>query len=275
MAKRNRGTLKNYFRQGAMPSAEHFSDLIDSSVNKIEEGFDKTPEHGLKVAALDAHARLMTFYRDSDPSRELWSVGLQPDSDRLQIDRHLSDGQEVMDDTTPLLTLTPEGRMGVNTSAPRHALEVNGVISAPGRAGVQWAETLPADGQWHDITPRLEGCQAFEVVAGVGIRHSGRYALLHAIALNTCAPSGFLFNFFGHKNRINAHHAYYHSRADKLTLRWLRDDTPTHGHDGIRPYRLQIRTHTSYGDGIVIRYHLTQLWHDAYMHDCLLPAQEE
>ncbi|MBI0440405.1 hypothetical protein F7093_21965, partial [Dickeya dianthicola] len=148
-------------------------------------------------------------------------------------------------------------------------------LGAQGRAGAQWADRLPADGDWHDLTPTLEGCQAFEVVAGVGIRHSGRYALIHAIALNTCAPSGFWFNFFNRKNRISARHAYYHSRADKLTLRWLRDDTPAGGHDGIRPYRLQIRTHTSYGDGIMIRYHLTQLWHDAYMHHSLLPADEE
>ncbi|MFB1116885.1 hypothetical protein [Dickeya dadantii] len=275
MAKRNRGTLKNYFRQGAMPSAEHFSDLIDSSVNKIEEGFDKTPEQGLKIAALDTHARLMTFYRDSDPTRPLWSVSLQPDSDLLRVNRHAGDGNGTVADAEPLLTFTPDGRAGINTTTPRHALDVNGVIGAQGRAGAQWADRLPADGEWHDLTPKLEGCQAFEVVAGVGIRHSGRYALIHAIALNTCAPSGFFFNFFNRKNRISAHHAYYHSRADKLTLRWLRDDTPAGGHDGIRPYRLQIRTHTSYGDGIVIRYHLTRLWHDAYMHDCLLPAGEE
>lgn len=273
MAKRNRNTLKNYFRQGAMPSAEHFADLIDSSVNKIEEGFDKTPDQGLKVSTLDAHARLMTFYRDHDPTRERWSLTLQPDTHHLAWQRHTDNGRG-QNDATAQLTLTPEGYTGINTATPRHALDVQGVIASEGRCGTQWAERLPADGQWHDLTPPLEGCQAFEVVAGVGIRHSGRYALMHAIALNTCAPDGFWFNLFGHKNRIRPRHAYYHSRADKLALRWHRESASSDRHSPLRRYRLQIRTQTTYGEGIVVRCHLTQLWHDAYMQGSLPPVSE-
>ncbi|NQZ13061.1 MAG: hypothetical protein HRT35_38435, partial [Algicola sp.] len=74
MAKRNRSTLRNYFRVGAMPSAEHFADLVDSSINKLEEGFDKTPADGFKVSSLEDNAKLVSFYRDTAPNVSLWSI---------------------------------------------------------------------------------------------------------------------------------------------------------------------------------------------------------
>lgn len=37
MAKRNRETLKSYFRRGCMPKEDHFSDLIDSMLNLVDD----------------------------------------------------------------------------------------------------------------------------------------------------------------------------------------------------------------------------------------------
>lgn len=88
------------------------------------------------------------------------------------------------------LSMTPTGQVGINTATPRQTLDVNGTIASQGRMGSVIMDTpVPADGEWHDITPELEGCHMFEVVAGIGIRYSGRYALVHAIAINTCAPN--------------------------------------------------------------------------------------
>ena len=41
MAKKNRRSLKNAFREGAQPSADAFADLIDSALNVVDDGFDK------------------------------------------------------------------------------------------------------------------------------------------------------------------------------------------------------------------------------------------
>ena len=50
MPRRDRNTLKNYFKKGRLPSSVHFADLIDSMVNKIDDGFNKQPDTGLELA---------------------------------------------------------------------------------------------------------------------------------------------------------------------------------------------------------------------------------
>ncbi len=48
MAKQTRDTLKQFFSAGKLPTEEHFSDLIDSSLNTLDEGFDKSEEFGFE-----------------------------------------------------------------------------------------------------------------------------------------------------------------------------------------------------------------------------------
>lgn len=307
-----------------MPSAEHFADLVDSSLNTLEEGFDKTPEQGFKISSLDEQASLISFYRNSEPDTRLWSASYDGGTDSLLFNRHLSlvnplspvnpdklttafsavDGvsassdagqnesgqntagpnkagqhessKEASKEGQAVLSLTQQGYVGIGQRTPEQMLDVAGVIRSHGREGTQQGQTLsvPADGRWHTISPRLEGCQALEVVAGVGIRRTGRYALIRAVAMNTCAPEGFFFNFLRRKNRIKAQHAYYRSSADKLKLRWVRDRKDPDNSDTYRPYYLQIRSNTRYGEGIAIRYHITRLWHDDYMQNSQMSAEE-
>lgn len=262
-----------------MPSAEHFGDLIDSCVNELDEGFSKPPASGLQLTALDQQ-HLLSFYQKSNPNTSLWHIGFTSQSltDHPQTgtsdanDQHNFSQQAGLqfvagdgETTRPHVTFTASGQVGIQTETPRHALDVGGIIASRGRQGYQpVTDAIPADGEWHDITGALEGCQMFEVVAGIGIRHSGRYALLHAIASNTCAPAHWWWQFWRRKNPIKTQHAYFNSMADRLALRWKQ----TTEQGAIRPYVLQIRTNTSYGAHQFIRYHITQLWDDAYMTRC-------
>lgn len=266
MAKRNRSTLRNYFRVGAMPSAEHFADLVDSSINKLEEGFDKTPEDGFKVSSLEDNAKLVSFYRDTAPNVSLWSISYDARIDSLLF-HHQDQTKTGETAAEPVLSMTQQGRVGVNTVAPAQALDVNGVVKSIGRMGTQPLpdQNVPADGQWHNITELLEGCHALEVVAGVGIKRKGRYALLRAVALNTCNPTGFWSKLFNWKNPIKCQQAYYKSSADKLNLRWVAAEHDGDSSAAYRPYYLQARSNTDYGEGYFIRYHITQLWFDDYM----------
>lgn len=269
MAKRNRSTLKNYFRHGTMPSAEHFSDLIDSCVNQSDEGFIKPAETGLQLRALDQQ-HLLSFYQQNSPDTPLWHVGFAPQSINLQVFANpvadITDENPEGSETVQAISLsmTPKGQVGINNAAPRQALDVNGTIASQGRMGSAMIDTpVPADGEWHDITPELEGCHMFEVVAGIGIRYSGRYALAHAIAINTCAPNKRWWHW-GDKNPIHMTQAFFHSSADKIQLRWRQ-----HNHLGtLRPYALQIRTNTPFGADQTIQYHITQLWNDPFMQQC-------
>lgn len=251
MSKKNRDTLKNFFQKGALPSEEHFRDLIDSSLNMIDEGFSRSPTNGVEITPHGDHDTLISFFQGRDPVRPTWSVSHDRDKDKLLFNPRKDD------DTTPSpsLTLDPEGRVGVNNKDPEWDLDVRGVVRSEGRiggnpAGETW---VPADGKWHNITDPLTGCHAFEVMAGVGKKKTGRYALMHAFALNTFNPKGFFFNFLNLKKRIHYHQAYYISLSAKLKLRW---------HEKDKKYFLQLRSNTDYGDGIRIRFYITKLWFD-------------
>lgn len=100
---------------------------------------------------------------------------------------------------------------------------------------------VPANGKWHNLTDWENTCCAYSVTAGCGSRKSQRYALLHAIAMHC----------FDSKLKIKQTRSWYMFFLSKLQVRWKnRDDY----------YALQIRTRRNYGQGVMIRCKLTELW---------------
>lgn len=253
MAKKNRSTLKRYFHEGALPSEDQFGDLIDSSLNTIDEGFDKTPENGFEISLVGDHARLISFFKSSADKDAVWTINYDKEQDRLLIKKPGTDVE-----TAPVMSFTGVGNVGVNKINPAYTLDVEGVIASHGRIGANPTQqkTVAADGQWHNITGALNGCQALEVMAGVGDKGTGKYALMRAVALNTFNPKGYLFNFLNLKKRIKYQQSYYLSRANRIKLRWFGE-----GQD----YYLQMRTSCVYDEGVQIRYFITKLWFDEDM----------
>lgn len=267
MGERDRATLKALFREGALPTAVDFGDLIDSTVNRVEDGFDKDEEKGLRLTSEGTSRSLLSFYRGLEADEEAWRVEHGVEKGTLLF--QAGGGAESYDigsgaaraPGSPGLALTRAGRVGVNVEKPEWQLDVGGVARMEGRIGKPWskAESVPADGGWKDITETLTGCQAFEVVAGVGgTRGKGRYSMLHAIALNPYHPGNRLRNWLFRRRSIKAQTAVYGSYADRLQLRWKSEP-------GLHNYRLQLRTNAGFGDGFVVRYYLTKLWFDPEM----------
>lgn len=244
--------MKQFFADGSLPSADHFGDLIDSTLNLINEGFDKTPPDGFKISTIGEHRRLISFYRSGDPNNAVWTIEYDQDKDSLLISNPRRAGE-------PAIALDGDGRIGVNKVDPQATLDVGGVVAAEGRLGANpdGFTSVPADGEWHDITGDLEGCNAFEIMAGVGSSGTGRYALMRAIALNAYNPRGWLFNFFNRKKRIRYQQSYYLSRGNRIKLRWHSD--------GKKKYTLQMSTACGYGGDVNIRFYLTRLWFDTLM----------
>ena len=299
MSKRNRNTLKHYFREGALPTVAHFEDLIDSSVNILEEGIYKTPKDGWQVASLAKQDQLISFYQGSVDNRPRWSIGFSQDASALLFNQCEGGYQGKAVKRQTVLSLNEGGQVGVNHDAPQVPLDVKGVIRSTGRIGSTFTgdkeaekidsqvleasalsvdETIPtkipADGKWHRITPILEGCHGFEITAGVGVRWSGNYALLRATALNTCDPRGWfawLYRFFPSLNRqspIHCQQAYYLSRADKLKLKWVEVKPSKTGQSTqkqVRQYYLAIASNRAYEPKAYISYQISQLWFDQYM----------
>lgn len=259
MTIRNRETLRHYFDEGCLPTRDHFGDLIDSTLNMSDEGFRKSAENGVEVSTPAGHDALLSFYREQSARSPLWSMGYGGSRDQLMFHPR---GVRASRAEAPVLSLDRDGRVGVGTAEPREALDVAGVVAAEGRVGsCRWPGLAAplADGEWHDLTGALGGCQAFEVMAGAGQAGGGRYALLHAIAMNTFNPTSGWLDLFSRRKRIRHHDVWYGRRCDRLDLRWAGSS----GRDA--SYRLQVRTRCDYGSGVRIQATLTRLWFDPTM----------
>lgn len=258
MAKKSRNTLKNYFTGGSLPTEHQFADLIDSTINVIDEGFDKTAEQGFKVAQLGDTGYLISFFENIAVEKPLWSLKVDLHTKSLIFEPLGASRPSPEDGSVPALALAPDGGVGIRNSHPHYALDVGGTVAAQGRIGRAGAMAAPADGEWHDITETLEGCHAFEVMAGVGAKGTGKYALVHAFALNT----------FGDKSSVTYHHAHYGSRCNRIRLRWCKEKDS-------HKYRLQLKTGCTYGEGVNVRYYLTDLWFDHFMDGCQDAGQKD
>ena len=266
MSKQDRTTLKSFFRGGALPTAEHYRDLIDSAVNQVDDGFDKTTAEGLKLSSVGSSPRLMSLYHGLGTRDPSWTIEHGEIPGRLHLRQGLgAEGLSLEErehgQGPAALTLTRDGRTGLGQEDPAWRLDVAGTARMAGRIGVAspGMEHVPADGRWHDITPSITGCQAFEVMAGTGgDRAQGRYALLHAIAMNTFHPRNAILNWLFRRRPIRSQTAVYGSYADRLQLRWVAAEPRHH-------FKLQLRAAASYGEGKVIRYYLTRLWFDSLM----------
>jgi hypothetical protein len=261
MSSRNRKTLKNYFSDGQLPTQEHFADLIDSMLNMSDEGFFKTVEDGEKIHAAVSHDALLSFYRDEAPDQLLWRVGLGGvKENRLQIMPN--------PDAAPLLSLDRAQRVGIGRSDPSETLDVAGTVAMTGRLGrcIEGRSTAPllANGDWQNLLTGLHGCQGFELMAGAGLRGSGHFSMLHAIALSAFGPRSGPLAWLGRRRGIRSTQAWWGQRCDRLELRWFAD--PKEDKDGL--YRLQIRTGCDFGRDQLIQAHITRLWFDPEMAQC-------
>jgi len=261
MTVRNRDTLRSFFGTGMLPTQDHFADLVDSMLNMSDEGFRKSAENGLEVSTPAGYDTLVSFYRDQSMRTPLWTVAYGGERDLLAFKPGAAAARERdgLEPAPPVLALDARGRVGVGTDSPRQALDVAGVVASEGRLGRYAAQGLPqplADGEWHDLTGPLEGCQAFEVIAGAGHAGGGRFALVHAVALNAYNPRPGWLDLFGLRRRIRAQGMWYGRRCDQLDLRW-------NGSSGRQAsYRLQVRTRCNYGEDVAIRASVTRLWFD-------------
>ena len=253
MEKLDRAEIKKKFEKGKMPSSIDFGSLIDSMVNILEEGFDKTVNDGLKLTQLLDSGRLLSFYKNIAVGSPLWFLDLGMDSAKLHFGtpsapRVLS---LCVNETLNDAAESNQIAVGVNNENPKSTLDVGGTIASTGRIGREGGLEAKANGAWQDITEPLTGCEAFEIIAGVGGQDAdGKYALTHAIALNA-------FNGAG---SIQYQQAHFGSKCNRIELQWTSVPEKSQFH-----YKLQIRVQCSYGEKIWIKYFLTRLWFDQMM----------
>jgi hypothetical protein len=241
MALLNRETLKSFFSKGSSPSEEHFAELINSSVNKIDDGFAKSIEEGLQLAPQGKSDRVMSLYYDNVDENPDWQISL-PNKDGEK-------GLKIQNSENEIaLFVDKRARIGIQTTQPNHALEINGFLGTKGRVGTFFKGKVPGDGKWRNILVNLDRPQIYEVVARIdGPPASGKYAIAHAIAACTYGRG---------RNKIRMTQAHYSWFFDRLQMRWKGEN---------KKFNLQIRTRGHYGEDanekfFYIKFHISQLW---------------
>ena len=239
-----REDLKKYFRNGQVPSEKHFSTLIDSMINKQDDGFSKDEDNGMILAASLNSGRFFTLYKNIDDLEPFFSVEKdEQQSPSLRLNADVNPGEDENADTNSFF-FHAQGSLGLGKrSEKEYRLDVGGFAAMEGRTGTFRRGQLPADGKWHTMIEKLDNCQAFEIMARAGNRGSGRFAILHALALSAFGRS---------KSKIRKTQAHYGYYWNKINVRWKSNDT----HD----YELQIKTNSNYGEKAQIYFNICKLW---------------
>lgn len=235
MAIASRVQLKKAFEKGAIPTQQDFTNLIDSMLHKQEDGLI-SEDDGLRLSPTGSDRRLLSFFQNFSDFKPAWAIEEYP-KNSPEFGLNLIDGQG-----ESRFFIRYDGNVGIGTLNPSTKLDVNGNVSMQGRRGTYMAGQVPGDGSWYTITPNLNECHAFEIIAKISKPGKGLHAMLHAFAYST---------FKGSKSKITKSHAYYNSFRDKLDIRWAGSNFN---------YYLQIKTKRNYGAGNMISYYITNLW---------------
>jgi len=224
MIERGREILKEFFKNGKRPTESDFSDLIDSTVNKLDDGYTKSDIDGLKLTAKGNSKTIITLCENEKKS---WKFFFE--KKKLVLKNCFTDTNE---EGNGLKIITPETIIVGD-------LRLNGDVSVKGILKGAHESSSPADGKWHTVSKLNYGVYALEITASVeGRSGNGQYAVL----------LGWATQAFGSKRKIRTMGSHYGFWGNRLKLRWrkVQDDR------GVVNYQLQICTNQNYNDPIAM-----------------------
>lgn len=182
--RRDRETLKEYFRKGKTPTEEQFAALIDSMPNIREEGHVADTGNGWSFYPTQGGSLKINFYTEEPADgaeTPVWSLSVTPEKNLLLENMQGDAVLEMTQDKAFILhgSLTVEKEI----TAPGYLLE-DGSSLTPGGGGYF---TLPADKQWHDLPLEVsnEGfnCRMYDIYASFRERSLDLCELVRATAI--------------------------------------------------------------------------------------------
>jgi hypothetical protein len=240
----SRDQLKEYFSNGKIPNQVHYAELINSMVHKTEDGFSKDKDNGLKLYNLKTYKSMVSFYsdvNDLDPFYQITKDDINPSS--LKFQPFTEKAQSDKDDRG--IYFHVNGNLGVGKLPdPNYKMDINGFAGMQGRIGTYLTGLIPADGRWHNIIEGLDNCHVYEIVARAGKKGSGKFSIMHAVAVSAYGRSG---------GKIRKTCGCFGFFWNKLNLRWK---GTTHN------YTLQMKTNINYGRDVNAHFSVTKLWDD-------------
>ena len=115
--KKNRSTLKDYFKKGAIPTEANYADLIDSMLNQEEDNLNKLPNDPLRVTATGTEEALFNFYQaEQSQEKPTWQVKQKPGG---------KSGLSIGDETGSRLFIeSGSDKIGIGTTTPVAKLDI-------------------------------------------------------------------------------------------------------------------------------------------------------
>ncbi|NET16610.1 MAG: hypothetical protein F6K08_29265, partial [Okeania sp. SIO1H6] len=118
MVQKTRTELQELFKTGAKPSQQDFTDFIESTLNRMDDGIEKPSGAGvpLKIMAQGDDEKLLDFYRSKTKT---WSISQKSgDEEGLNISNSSGESKLFIDSSS--------GNVGIGTTTPEAKLSVNG-----------------------------------------------------------------------------------------------------------------------------------------------------
>lgn len=227
MAKKNRQTLKNYFKPGERPTYDAFSDLIDSSVNILDDDFSNVQDTALKVTGNNERRSAISIFSQPDDREPIWNIDISKEGDLM-----FSNGEG-----KNKLILSSDGNVKLNSKT----IYLNGENVVQGMGG-----KCEADGKWHFLSSDFSHINMFEI---------------NAIYISTKNRSTTLLNAFashcnGRKRIIRKIKPFTFFWQNKLKMKWIKVKNRK---EGTVIYKLAIRSKFSNKDA-KIHYRIRQIW---------------
>ena len=138
MEKKDRNTLKSYFKKGCVPSENQFAELIDSVPNIVDDGIVRHTDNGLAFfPAKGKHLQLALHYMEG--ASAAWTLSLTSEK-----------GLEIRNEAGEIvISLEQKCQITSQETKVEKSTEVTDDSSYDEK--IDTALVLPADKQWHDI----------------------------------------------------------------------------------------------------------------------------
>lgn len=229
MAKLNRASLKNYFKSGEKPSQLAFSNLIDSTVNILDDGLSTSEDTIFKLTANNDSGTVMSIYKKPTDKNPSWNIYLNTNGELI-----FRDSKEI-----DRMQLSSEGN--INLNGEKIFLHSENITSG-------LLKDCIADGKWKNIISPISGIKMYEIVAVYKSGNSKNITTIQAIASH-CN---------GRKRSIKLVRPYSFFWQNKLKLKWkvIKDKT-----ENTMKIGLYIKSKYSNKNGI-IQYRIRQIWNN-------------